>query len=110
MLDEFLNAILNSIKAKDGHGITNLIQLDFENLEPSRQQSYADLNAELNNKFPRGNDAGLSARCKEALPQNILGGFHSSFSESLVQYFRYLRDFTSADNLSKALEIRQLTR
>lgn len=110
LLDVFLNEILASIKAKNGHRITDLIQLDFENLEPSRQKPYSDLNAELNSRFPRDNDAGLSARCKEVLPQNILGGFQSSFSESLIQYFRYLRDFTTADNLSKALEIRHLTR
>lgn len=110
MLDAFLNEIITSIKAKDGHRITDLIQLDFENLDPSRQKPYADLNSELNNRFPRANDGGLSTRCKELLPQNILGSFHSSFTESLIQYFRYLRDFATIDNLTKALEIRRLTR
>ena len=110
MLDSFLNEILNSLRAKDGHRITDLIQLDFESMDPSRQKPYADLNAELNQRFRQGNDAGLSKHCKDALPQDELGSFHSSFSESIIQYFRYLRDFATADNQSKAYEIRQLTR
>lgn len=110
MFVAFLNEILSSIRAKDGHRITDLIQLDFENLDASRQKPYAALNAELNAKFPAGNDVGLVERCKQSLPQSELGGFHSAFSESLIQYFRYLRDFATANNQSKAQEIRHLTR
>jgi hypothetical protein len=110
MLNSFLTEIVNSLRAKDGHRITDLIQLDFENIEPSRQKPYADLNTELNAKYRRGSDSGLSKQCKDALAQDEFGSFHSAFTDSLIQYFRYLRDFTTADNQSKAFEIRQLTR
>jgi hypothetical protein len=44
------------------------------------------------------------------LSQEEFGVFSNSFSECVIQYFRYLRDFSRADNQTKATKIRQLTR
>lgn len=109
-LDSFLAEIVSSVRNKNGERITELIQLDFDSLTPDRQKPYADLNQELNSNFPPTNDGGLVARCKNALPQDEFGTFSTTFSESIIQYFRYLRDFTTADNQAKASKIRQLTR
>ncbi|EXJ86803.1 hypothetical protein A1O3_03757 [Capronia epimyces CBS 606.96] len=108
-LDSFLAEIIASVRNKNGERITDLIQLDFDSLSPDRQKPYADLNQELNRNFPAANDAGLIAQCKKALPHEEFGTFSTTFSESIIQYFRYLRDFTTADNQAKASKIRQLT-
>ncbi|EXJ88017.1 hypothetical protein A1O1_04944 [Capronia coronata CBS 617.96] len=108
-LDSFLTEIIASVRGKNGGRITELIQLDFDSLTPDRQKPYADLNQELNRNFPPANDGGLVSRCRNALPQDEFGTFSTTFSESIIQYFRYLRDFTTADNQSKASKIRQLT-
>ncbi|KAL6247026.1 hypothetical protein RBB50_006333 [Rhinocladiella similis] len=109
VLDSFLTVIIDSIRSKNGQRITELIQLDFGSLPPERQKPYADLNAELNRSYPREKDGELSARCQRELSQDELGLFSITFSDSIVQYFRYLRDFTTADNHAKASKIRQLT-
>ncbi|KAJ4522111.1 hypothetical protein HRR81_001543 [Exophiala dermatitidis] len=109
-LDSFLAEIINSVRNKNGARITELIQLDFDSLAPERQKAYGDLNQQLNRQFPPTNDGELVARCKNALPQDEFGTFSTTFSESIIQYFRYLRDFTTADNQAKASKIRQLTR
>ncbi|KAL2408596.1 hypothetical protein ABEF93_005356 [Exophiala dermatitidis] len=108
-LDSFLAEIINSVRNKNGARITELIQLDFDSLAPERQKAYGDLNQQLNRQFPPTNDGELAARCKNALPQDEFGTFSTTFSESIIQYFRYLRDFTTADNQAKASKIRQLT-
>ena len=109
LLDSFLTEIVDSIRCKNGRRITDLIQLDFESLGPERQRSYSDLNRELQ-KYPPGNDGDLVARCKQPLSQDEFGIFSNSFSECIIQYFRYLRDFSTADNQTKATKVRQLTR
>ncbi|KIX03432.1 uncharacterized protein Z518_06984 [Rhinocladiella mackenziei CBS 650.93] len=109
VLDSFLTEIVDSIQTKNGQRITELIQLDFESLSPARQKPYADLNRELNDNYPPGSDGELVSRCKKDLSQDEFGTFSSPFSESIIQYFRYLRDFTTADNQAKASKIRQLT-
>lgn len=110
VLDSFLTDIIASIRSKNGQRITDLIQLDFDSLPPARQKPYSDLNQELNQKYPPGNDGDLVARCKQPLSQDEFGIFSNSFSECIIQYFRYLRDFSTADNQTKATKIRQLTR
>ncbi|KAK4943553.1 hypothetical protein LTR10_016847 [Elasticomyces elasticus] len=109
VLDSFLLVILDSIRSKNGQRITELIQLDFDSLPPDRQKPYADLNSELSRTYPAGNDADLVTRCQRDLSWDEFGTFSISFAESIVQYFRYLRDFTTADNQAKASKIRQLT-
>jgi hypothetical protein len=110
VLESFLTEILASLRSKNGHRITELIQLDFDSLPPSRQKPYADLNQELNTNYPPSNDGGLVVRCKNALSQDEFGTFSTAFSDSIVHYFRYLRDYSTADNPAKASKIRQLTR
>jgi hypothetical protein len=111
ILDSFLTEIVSSIRSKNGQRIAELIQLDFDSLPPERQKPYAELNAELNTQYPASsNDSDLVTRCKSVLSQDEFGSFSSPFSDSIVHYFRYLRDFTTADNRAKALKIRQLTR
>ncbi|KAK5464740.1 hypothetical protein LTS15_001302 [Exophiala xenobiotica] len=109
VLDSFLTVIIDSIRSKNGQRITELIQLDFDSLPPERRTSYADLNAELNRTYPPEKDGELSARCQRDLSHDEFGLFSITFSDSIVQYFRYLRDFTTADNQAKASKIRQLT-
>ncbi len=109
-LDSFLAVIVDSIRSKNGQRITELIQLDFDSLPPEQRTLYADLNGELNRTYPPEKDGELSARCQRDLSQDEFGLFSITFSDSIVQYFRYLRDFTSADNQAKASKIRQLTR
>ncbi len=110
VLDSFFSTIVESIRSKNGLRITELIQLDFASLPPARQKPYGDLNAELNQHYPAGNDEGLVARCRKEVSYDEFGPFSTSFSESIIQYFRYLRDFATADNQAKASKIRQLTR
>lgn len=111
ILDSFLTEIVSSIRSKNGQRIAELIQLDFDSLPPGRQKPYAELNAELNAQYPASsNDSQLVTRCKAVLSQDEFGSFSPPFSDSIVHYFRYLRDFTTADNRAKASKIRQLTR
>lgn len=110
VLDSFLTVIIDSIRSKNGQRITELIQLDIGSLPPERQKPYADLNSELNRNYPPEKDGELSARCHRDLSQDEFGLFSITFSDSIVHYFRYLRDFTTADNHAKASKIRQLTR
>ncbi|KIW46929.1 uncharacterized protein PV06_02549 [Exophiala oligosperma] len=109
VLDSFLTVIIDSIRSKNGQRITELIQLDIGSLPPERQKPYADLNSELNRNYPPEKDGELSARCHRDLSQDEFGLFSITFSDSIVHYFRYLRDFTTADNHAKASKIRQLT-
>ena len=110
MLDQFLTEITQSLRSRNGSRIAELIHLDVESLPPDRQQPYVQLNQQLKSQYPRGRDGGILERCRAAVPQDEFGSFSTSFSESIARYFRYLRDVDTADNLSKALEIRQLTR
>jgi hypothetical protein len=110
LLDQFLSEIAQCLQSKNGPRIAELIHLDVERLPPDRQKPYVQLNQQLNSQYPRGDDGGLLDRCRRAVPQDEFGSFSTSFSESIARYFRYLRDVNSADNLSKALEIRALTR
>ena len=110
VLESFNAEIVNCVRNKGGQRITDLIQLDFDSLPPNRQKPYAELNQELNQKFPPGNDAGFVSKYKQFFSQDEFGIFSISFSECIIQYFRYLRDFSTADNQTKAIKIRQLTR
>jgi hypothetical protein len=114
VLDQFLSDITSSLRNKNGSRIAELIHLDVERLPPERQKPYVELNQQLKAQFPRSQDGRLDGRllerCRAAVPQDEFGSFSTSFSESIVRYFRYLRDVDTADNLSKAGEIRQLTR
>ncbi|KIX99710.1 uncharacterized protein Z520_04346 [Fonsecaea multimorphosa CBS 102226] len=109
LLNSFLTEIVDSIRSKNGQRITDLIQLDFDSLSPERQKPYSELNQELNRAHPPERDGDLVARCKQTVSPDEFGSFSTSFSECIIQYFRYLRDFTSADNQAKATKIRQLT-
>ncbi|RMZ75143.1 hypothetical protein DV738_g5642, partial [Chaetothyriales sp. CBS 135597] len=109
LLATFLSDITTSLRNKNGHRVAELIHLDVERLPPDRQQPYVLLNAELNSQYPKHNDEALSERCRSAVPDGEFSTFTAPFSECLVRYFRYLRDFTSSDNLTRALEIRSLT-
>ena len=110
VLDQFLSGITQSLRGRNGSRIAELIHLDVESLPPDRQQPYIQLNQQLQSQFPTGQDGRLVERCRTAVPQEEFGSFSTSFSESIFRYFRYLRGVDTADNLSKALEIRQLTR
>ncbi len=110
VLDQFLSGITQSLRGRSGSRIAELIHLDVESLPPDRQEPYVQLNQQLKSQYPPGQDGHLLDRCRAAVPQEDFGGFSTSFSESIARYFRYLRGVDTADNLSKALEIRQLTR
>ena len=109
-LQSFLNEITVSLRQKNGQRIADLVQLDVEGLPPQRQQPYVQLNAELNSQYPASSDAILLQRCRAAITPEEFGTFSTLFCESVSRYFRYLRDILTVDNLTKALEIRQLTR
>jgi len=109
LLNDFLKNVVDSIRSKNGQRVTQLIQLDFEGMNLEQQKPYSNLNAQLNAQFPRDNDAGLVDHCKQAISSEEFGSFSSSFSDSIIHYFRYVRDFTTADNQQKAFEIRHLT-
>lgn len=108
-LQSFLDEIYKSLQSKDGQRIADLIQLDVENLPPQRQQPYVQLNGELNKQYPASKDVSLLQRCQTTVTQEEFGTFSTSFCDSIARYFRYLRDIQTADNLTKALDIRQLT-
>lgn len=108
-LQSFLSEIHNSLYEKNGQRIADLIHLDLDSLPPERQRPYVQLNAELSSQYPAANDAALLQRCKSEFSQEEFGTFSTSFSDSIARYFRYVRDIMTADNLTKALEIRQLT-
>jgi hypothetical protein len=110
VLNSFLTTIVGSVRARDGQRVTDLIQLDFESLAPAQQKPYADLNQELNQTFPPPRDEGLVEKCKSSISSDEFGSFSNSFSECVIQYFRYLRDFATIDNQTKATKIRRLTR
>jgi hypothetical protein len=114
VLDAFLSEIAQSLRSKNGSRIAELIHLDVESLPPDRQQPYVQLNQQLKAQYPASQDGRLDGRllerCKAAVPEKEFSGFSNSFPECLARYFRYLRGVDTADNLSKALEIRQLTR
>ena len=110
VLDQFLSGITQSLKDRNGSRIAELIHLDVESLPPDQQQPYVQLNQQLKTQYPAGQNDRLVERCRAAVPQKEFGGFSISFSESIARYFRYLRGVDTAENLSKALEIRQLTR
>lgn len=110
LLASFLNEISTSLRTKSGTRIAELIHLDVQSLPSQKQQLYVQLNQELNDQFPAGNDSSLLDRCKQALGQDEFGSFSTAFSECIARYFRYLRDITRVDNLTKATEIRGLTR
>lgn len=110
VLDQFLSGITQSLRVRNGSRIAELIYLDVESLPPDRQQPYGQLNQQLKSQFPASQDGRLLERCRIAVPQDEFSSFATSFSESIARYFRYLRGVDTADNLSKALEIRQLTR
>ena len=110
ILDQFLFGITQSLRGRNGSRIAELIHLDVESLPPDRQQPYVQLNQQLKSQYPASQDGRLLERCKAAVPQDQFGSFSNAFSESIARYFRYLRGVDTADNLSKALEIRQLTR
>lgn len=110
ILDDFLSGITESLKGRNGSRIAELIHIDVEGLPPDRQQPYVQLNQQLKSQYPASQDGRLLERCKTAVPQDDFGSFANSFSECIARYFRYLRGVDTADNLSKALEIRQLTR
>lgn len=109
-LNEFLTHILKCLRQKDGQQLTTTIVLDFTSLPPESQQPYSILHDELNSHFPRGGDEALATKVRQTISSDEFGGFHSSFTESIIQYFRYLRDFSATDDLEKAKSIRQLTR
>ncbi|KPI34870.1 uncharacterized protein AB675_2231, partial [Cyphellophora attinorum] len=108
-LNSFLDEIYKSLQSKDGQRIADLIHLDVESLPPQRQQPYVQLNAELQKQYPANNDAALLQQCKARISQEEFGTFSTPFCDSIARYFRYLRDIQTADNLTKALAIRQLT-
>jgi hypothetical protein len=114
VLDQFLSEITQSLRSKNGQRIAELIHLDVERLPQERQQPYVQLNQQLKQQYPGGHDGRLEnrllERCRSAVPQDEFDSFSTSFSESIARYFRYLRDVDTADNLSKAGDIRQLTR
>ena len=108
-LQGFLSEIYDSLKSKDGQRIADLIHLDVESLPPQRQQPYVQLNGELNNKYPANKDAGILEQCRSVISKEEFASFSTPFCESIARYFRYLRDIQTADNLTKARTIRELT-
>jgi nuclear mRNA export protein PCID2/THP1 len=108
-LQSFLDDIVTSLRNKNGQRITDLIHLDVESLPPQKAAPYVQLNSELNSQYPRSREGELLQRCRAAVTPEEFGTFSTPFCESIRRYFSYLRDVQTADNLAKALEIRQLT-
>lgn len=109
-IDSFLGQILQSVNQRDGQRLTSFIILDFDSLSADRRQPYGDLHTELNQRYPVTKDAALSTKVKQALPADQLLSCHAAFTESIVQYFRYVRDYVNDSALLKARKIEKLTR
>jgi len=109
-VDAFLGQILHSVSQRDGQRLTSFIILDFDSLPEDRRQPYGDLHNELNQRYPATKDAALSTKVRQALPPDQLLSCHSAFTESIVQYFRYVRDYVNDSALLKARKIEKLTR
>ena len=110
VVDAFLGQILHSVSSRDGQRLTSFIVLDFDSLPAERRQPYGDLHIEVNQRYPTTKDAALSAKVKQALPADQLSSCHSAFTESIIQYFRYVRDYVNDSALLKARKIEKLTR
>lgn len=109
-VDAFLGQILHSVSQRDGQRLIGFIVLDFDSLPEDRRQPYGDLHNELNQRYPAIKDAALSTKVKQALPADQLLSCHSAFTESIIQYFRYVRDYVNDSALLKARKIEKLTR
>jgi nuclear mRNA export protein PCID2/THP1 len=108
-LQSFLDDIVTSLRNKNGQRIADLIHLDVESLPPQKAAPYVQLNSELNSQYPKSKEGALLQRCRAGVTPEEFGTFSTPFCESIRRYFSYLRDVQTADNLTKALEIRQLT-
>jgi len=109
-IDAFLGQILQSVSQRDGQRLTSCIVLDFDSLPEDRRRPYGDLHNELNQLYPSSKDSVLSNKVKQALPTDQLMSCHTAFTESITQYFRYVRDYVNDSALLKARKIEKLTR
>lgn len=111
MIDSFLHLIQKSISDRNASKLLEFIVLNFDSIPADRRGSFQNLHQELNNQYPVSkSDSALSDRVKKSLTRNVLGGCHSGFSELIVIYFRYVRDFPGDSPLVKAKKIEKLTR
>lgn len=109
-LDAHLQQILNCIQQKDGNRLKLFFVLDLDNVQPEYREAYNQLYQDLNNTYPTSKNAALSTKVKQFMPSDALGSFHTSFTDSIVLYLRYLRDYLSNDNLTKAESIERLVK
>lgn len=110
MIDTFLHLTLQSISNRDAQRLLEFIVLNFDAIPEDKRQPFQNLHVELNNQYPPNSDSALPERVKKSLTQSVLSGCHAPFSELIVIYFRYVRDFPGDSPLIKAKKIEKLTR
>lgn len=88
MLDEFLNAVRDPVQRKDAGRLRDILQV-----EPPLDESYNQVINELRNRYPKGNDEGLSRICDDLAPPHPEGGSSwGAFGEVIRRYLVFLRD------------------
>lgn len=88
MLDEFLNAVRDPVQRKDAGRLRDILQV-----EPPLDESYNQVINELRNRYPKGNDEGLSRLCDDLAPPHPEGGSSwGAFGEVIRRYLVFLRD------------------
>ena len=88
MLDEFLNAVREPVQRKDAGRLRDILQV-----EPPLEDSYNQVINELRNRYPKGNDEGLSHLCDDLAPPHPEGGSSwGAFGEVVRRYLVFLRD------------------
>ena len=88
MLDEFLNAVRDPVQRKDAERLRDILQV-----EPPLDESYNQVINELRNRYPKGNDEGLSHICDDLAPPHPEGGSSwGAFGEVIRRYLVFLRD------------------
>jgi len=107
-IDTHLQLVLSCLQQKDGNRLKQSFPLDLDNVPANSRQAFEQLHQELNSNFPAGNNASLATKVKQFMPSNQLDTFHGPFTDSVIQYLKYLRDYLSNDNLAKAESIEKL--
>lgn len=89
MLEQFLAAIAELVKNRDGVKLQDYLQL-----EPPLNEVYQQMVAELRYDYPDNPEKNkeLLRRCEGLVPRSKHGGSWSAFPVFIKQYFAFLRD------------------
>jgi nuclear mRNA export protein PCID2/THP1 len=106
-LDQFLREIAQTLQAKDGVKLQNILIL-----EPPLPPIYKALVDELQRAFPGNKQNELQKKCEKTLPQDEdgSGGSWPQFNLFLVNYFAFIRDVNPAQLLETHDKLKSLLR